>query len=157
MHFVDDVDLGARRNRAIARVLDDLAHVVDAGVRGRVHLDHVDVARLHDRLAMDAGLGHVDARPVDLARQGIVEGASQNARRRRFADTAHAGQDIGLVDAARGERIGERAHHGLLADEVLEAHGPVFSREHLIGRRRRRGLGLGRGKERIAQWPPLSP
>ena len=46
VHFVDDVDLGARRDRAIARVLDDLAHVVDAGVRGGVHLDHVDMARI---------------------------------------------------------------------------------------------------------------
>ena len=46
VHFVDDVDLGARRHRPVARVLDDLAHVVDAGVRGGVHLDHVDVARI---------------------------------------------------------------------------------------------------------------
>ena len=53
VHFVDDVDLGARRNRAIARVLDDLAHVVDAGVGGRVHLDHVDMAQFHDRLAVE--------------------------------------------------------------------------------------------------------
>ena len=133
VHFVDDIDLGARRNRAIARVLDDLAHVVDAGMGGGVHLDHVDVAQLHDRLAMDAELGHVDARPVDLARQGIVEGAGQDARRRRLADAAHAGQDIGLVDAAGGEGIGERAHHRLLADQVLEAHGPVFPRQHPIG------------------------
>ena len=134
VHFVDDIDLGARRNRAIARVLDDLAHVVDAGVGGRVHLDHVDVARLHDRLAVDAELGHVDARPVDSAGKGIVEGAGEDARRRRLADAADAGQDIGLVDAARGEGIGERAHHRLLADQVLEAHGPVFSRQHPIGR-----------------------
>ena len=62
VHFVDDVDLGARRNRAIARVLDDLAHVVDAGVGGRVHLDHVDMARFHDRLAVEAEFGHLDAR-----------------------------------------------------------------------------------------------
>ena len=31
VHFVDDVDLVARRHRAIAHALDELAHVVDAG------------------------------------------------------------------------------------------------------------------------------
>ena len=87
--------------------------------------------------------------------QGIVEGAGENARGRRLADAAHAGQDIGLVDAAGGEGIGERAHHRLLADQVLEAHGPVFSRQHPIGLSRRRGRRLGCGEERIAQGPPL--
>ena len=34
----------------------------------------------------------------------IIEGARQDARRRRLADAAHAGQDIGLVDAAGWRR-----------------------------------------------------
>ena len=46
VHFVDDIDLDARHHRAVARALDDLANVVDAGVRGGVHLDHVDMARI---------------------------------------------------------------------------------------------------------------
>ena len=157
MHFVNDVDLGARRNRAIARILDDLAHVVDAGMGSRVHLDDVNMARLHDRLTVDAEFGHVDARLVDLAGQGIVERAGENAGSRRLADAAHAGQDIGLMDATRGEGIGERAHHRLLADEVLEANRPVFSRQHPIGDGQRSGGRIGDGEERIAQWPPLSP
>ena len=98
---------------------------------------------------------HLDARAVDLARQGIVEGPRQNARRRRFADPAHARQDIGVVDAARGEGIGKRAHHRLLADEVLEPHRPVFSRQHPIGGCRRRGRSFGSREERIAQRRPL--
>ena len=36
------------------------------------------------------------------------------------------------MDAAGGEGIGERAHHRLLADEILEANRPVFSRQHPI-------------------------
>ena len=68
VHFVDDVDLGARHHRLVARALDDLAHVVDAGVGGGVHFDDVDVARFHDRLAMEADLVHVDGRPVDRLR-----------------------------------------------------------------------------------------
>ncbi len=142
VHFVDDVDLGARRNRAIARVLDDLAHVVDAGMRGGVHLDHVDMARIDDRLAVRAEFGHVDAGRVDLAGHAVIERARENARRRRLADPAHPGQDIGLMDAAGREGIGERAHHRLLSDQVGETGGAVFAREHAIGRRGgRRGRG----------------
>ena len=36
------------------------------------------------------------------------------------------------MDAAGGEGIGERAHHRLLADQVLEAGGAVFARQHAI-------------------------
>ena len=139
VHFVDDVDLGARRNREIASVLDDLAHVVDAGMRSRVHLDDVDVAGFDDRLTMQAQLGHFDAGTLDLARQRIIEGAGQNARGRRLADAAHARQDVGLMDAVGGEGVGERAHHRILADEIVEARGPVFPRQHSIW------CGSGRG------------
>ena len=68
VHFVDDIDLGARHHRAVARAFDDLANIVDAGVRGGVHLDHVDMARFDDRLAMHAEFVHVDGRLVDGGR-----------------------------------------------------------------------------------------
>ena len=136
VHFVDDVDLGPRADRAVARVLDDLPHVVDAGMRGRVHLDDVDMARLHDRLAMDAELRHFDAGLVDLAGDFVVERAGQYAGGRGLADPAHAGEEIGLMDAIGGEGIGQRPDHRLLADQIVEGRGPVFSREHAIDGRR---------------------
>ena len=40
--FVEDVDLVARRGRPERDALMQLAHVVDAGMRGGVELDHVD-------------------------------------------------------------------------------------------------------------------
>ena len=46
MHFVDDIDLRARHDRPVARALDDLAHIVDPGMRGGVHLDDIDMARI---------------------------------------------------------------------------------------------------------------
>ena len=87
----------------------------------------------------------------------IVEGAGENARGRRLADAAHAGQDIGLMDAARGEGIGERPDHRLLADQVLEPlRAGICARERDRLRRRRRGSGRGiDGKQRIAHRPPL--
>ena len=156
VHFVDDVHLGAGGDGAVAGVLDDLAHIVDAGVGGRVHLDHVDMARVHDRLAVDAELRHVDARAVDLSGHGIVEGAGEDARRRRLAGAAHAGEDVGLMDAVGGEGIGEGADHRLLADQVLEPLRAVFARQHPIGRLRGRSARrLGR-KQGVAHRPSLA-
>src|SRR3984885_6777465 len=104
---------------------------------------------------METEVGHGHARAVDRAGQGIIEGARQNPRRRRLADASHARENIGLVNPARGEGIGERAHHRLLADQVLEAHRPIFSRQHPIGGAHRRGWSFGSREERIAQRRPL--
>jgi hypothetical protein len=65
VHFVDDIDLVTRRNRAVAHLFDDLADIVDAGMGGGVHLDDIDMAAFHDRLAMFAGHGKVDRRLVN--------------------------------------------------------------------------------------------
>ncbi len=130
--LVDDVDLVARRHRRIAHLLDDLADVVDAGVGGRVHLDHVDVAALHDGAAVLALFLQLDGRPVDFRRL-VVERARQDARRRGLADTAHARQHPRLGDAPGGEGVGQRAHHRLLADEGGKVLRPVFARKHTIG------------------------
>ena len=40
----------------------------------------------------------------------VVEGARENARRRRLAGAAHAGQHIGLRDAAGEERVAQSLH-----------------------------------------------
>ena len=71
--LVDDVDLVARRDRRIADAVDDLANVVDAGMRGGVHLEHVHVPRFHDGLAMDAQARHVDRRGAGAVGHLVIE------------------------------------------------------------------------------------
>jgi hypothetical protein len=56
-------------------------------------------------------------------------------RRSCLADAAHAGQHIGLGDAPRSERVPERAHDGLLADQLGEDLGPVFAGKDTIALR----------------------
>ena len=74
--------------------------------------------------------------------QFVIERAGEDARGRGLADAAHAGEDPGLRDAAGLERIRDGAHHGVLADQVVEARRAVFARQHAIaGRRRRRRIG----------------
>ena len=142
VHFVEDVDLVARRHRRIADGVVDLADVVDAVVGGGVHLEHVDVAAVDDGLAVHAHHRHLDGGRGDRAvGQFVIERAGENAGGGGLADPAHAGEDPGLRDAAGLERVRDRAHHGVLADEVVEGGGAVFAREHAVAAGRRVGRG----------------
>ena len=133
--LVDDIDLVARRDRPVAHLLDDLANVVDAGMGGGVHLDHVDMAAFHDRLAMFAGDLEIDRRLVDFGGL-VVERARQNAGRGRLAHSAHAGQHVGLRDASGLEGVGEGSHHRLLANhQVGEILGAIFAGENPVAGR----------------------
>ncbi|MNV02411.1 hypothetical protein D3C71_926460 [compost metagenome] len=141
VHFVDDIDLVARRNRAVTHLLDDLANIVDTRMGGGVHLDHVDMPAFHDRLAMFAGFAQVDCRTIDFGRL-VVEPPSKNTCGRRLADTADTGQHVGLCDTAGLERIGQRADHRFLADhQVGEILRPILAGENPISRAARRGRG----------------
>ena len=140
VHFVEDIDFVARRDRRIADGVVDLAHVVDAVMGGGIHLDDVEMAAFHDRFAVDAEHRHFDGRRGDRAvRQFVIERARQNARRRGLADAAHAGENPGLRNAAGLERVRDRTHHGVLADQIVERGRPVFARQHAI----RSGFGRG--------------
>ena len=82
------------------------ADVVDAGMRGGVHLQHVHVPRFHDRLAVEAEFRHRDGRAgIGLAGAGVVEAAGEDAGGRGLADAAHAGEHPGLRDAVGRERV----------------------------------------------------
>ena len=48
MHFIDDINLVARRGGGIAHALDNFANVVDAGAAGGIHLQHIHMARFGD-------------------------------------------------------------------------------------------------------------
>ncbi len=131
--FVDDVDLVARAGRRIAHAVVDLAHVVDAGMGRGVHFQHVHVPAFHDRLAMHARHRHVDGRALHRSvRQLVIQRPGENPRRGGFSDPAHAGEDPGLRNPPGLERVRNGPDHGVLADQVLEAGGAVFPRQHAI-------------------------
>ena len=158
VHFVDDVDLVARRSRAVTRCVRDLADIVDAGVRGGVHLDHIDMTAFHDGAAMGALAGELHRRALHLAGDLIVEAARQNTGRGRLADTAHAGQHPGLRNAPRCKGVFQRLDHRLLADEIVKGLGAVLAGQHPVGAgllpfasRRRCGSRRGRFSRSIAE------
>jgi hypothetical protein len=76
----------------------------------------------------------VDGRPLHrTVLLFVVQRAGENPRRGGFADAADAGQDPGLRNPARFERIRDGADHGLLADQVVKTGRAVFSRQHPVG------------------------
>ena len=148
VYFVDDVDLVARRRRGIARALDDLANVVDAGAGGGIHFLHVDKARFGNRPAWLANAARIDGRRGALAvRSNAVEGAGDNARGGGLSHAAHAGQHEGVGDTAGGECVAQRADQGFLPDQPGEIGRAVFARQHTIR------LGTHRGGGRAQRRP----
>ena len=142
MHFVNDIDLVARRHRGIAHRLDNLAHIVDAGVRRGVHLDHVDMAPLGDRAARFAHPARIDRRPALPVRTDAVERLGDQPRGRRLADPAHPGHQKGVRQPVARDRIAERPHHRILPDQFGKGLRPIFAGKDAVrpvrGRRGRR-------------------
>ena len=112
---------------------DDLANVVDAGMRGGVDLHDVDVApfgNLAAGVALPAWLG---GRPLVAAQR-----ARQNPRGRRLADAARAGKHERLRNPAALDGVRQRTRNGRLADDVIELLRAPLAGEDLVGHRRQR-------------------
>ena len=133
VHLIDHVDLEARVAGRVHCLFEQLRHFIDAPVRCRIHLDVVDKAAGIDRRA---GLADAARRGRDAAlpvRADAIERLGQDARQRGLADAARACKQVGMVQAAGGQRMRERAHDVLLANQCVEVLGAVFAGEDLIG------------------------
>ena len=121
MRLVEDVDLVAPLRGLQHDALADLADVVDAPLRGRVHLDHVERRPRGDRHARLAC-------PVGRRRRarGAVERLGQDAGHRRLARAARAGEQVGLAHLVALDRVAERSNDGFLADDFVEVQGTVL-------------------------------
>ena len=118
--LVDDVDLVAALDRLQHGALADLADVVDAALRGGVHLDHVERAAVRDRPRDRVVRVEVGVRPA-LGVQRLGE----DPRHRRLAGPARAGEEVRLPHLVVLDRVAERAHDRLLADHVAEVERTV--------------------------------
>src|SRR5581483_5545635 len=112
----------------------DFADVVDAGVGGSVHLQHIRMPALHDLGAVPAELAHVERRLVDAVAL-VVEGPRQDACGGGLTHAAHTGEHVTLGDAVGGERVPQRRHHGILADQAGKGGWTVLARQHDVGSR----------------------
>ncbi|MCY1531089.1 hypothetical protein D9M68_663020 [compost metagenome] len=125
--FVDHVDLEASGARCVHRLFQQLRHFLDAAVRRRVQFEVIDEASRIDfraRAAHAARLGR-DARFA-------VERFGQNARKRGLAHAPGSGEQPGVVQALRVERMRQRAHHVILSHEGIERSRPPLAGQYQI-------------------------
>ena len=134
VNFVDDVNLVATASRAEADVLPEVADVVDLVVAGTVDLLHVDVLTLGDGLAAFAFAARRGRRAFFA-----VECFGENPGRTGLPRAARPGEEVGMGDAIRLERVDERLRDVFLADEFGELLRPIPPRHHGVFRGCRRG------------------
>ena len=156
VHFVDDVDLEARRHRGIAHRLGHLAHAVDAVVRRGVDLDHVDMPPFGDRPARLAHPARIDRRPTLPVRPDAIECLGDQPRGRRLADPAHPGQQERMGEATALDGVAKRGDHRILADQLAERLRPIFARQHAVRLRGGRLFGDVEGEEGVGHCGCLS-
>ena len=128
--FVDDVDFESSASGADGDVLPQGADLVDAAVAGGVDLDDIDVLPRGDRAAAVALIARLRRGPGRA-----FEGLGEDPRGARLADTAGAGEKIGVADAPRIDRPGETAGNMLLANQLVEALRPVAAGDDPVGLR----------------------
>ena len=120
--FVDDVDLELRRGGRVLAGLAQLAHLFHAVVAGAVDLEHVERPAFRDLLAPGIVVGEVNAR----SGRG-VQTLGEDAGEGGLARAARAGEQIGVGDAARLDRVGQRACDVVLTHDVLETLRAIFA------------------------------
>ena len=132
LDLVDDEDLRrqVRGRRVDAR--EELPDVVDAIVRGRIELDHVEGASLPDRgFARRAGVAGLAVGDV-----GAVDGLGHDAGEGRLAGAARPDEEVRVGRATRADRVAEGRDHRLLAHDLAEPLGAPAAIEGEVGRGR---------------------
>jgi hypothetical protein len=120
VHFIDDVDLEPAAGRANGDVLPQAPDLINSAVAGGVDLDHVHILPRRDRLTGVADIAGLGCRPrVAVERLGV------DPRGARLADSAGAGEQVGVTDPAALDRPGQAAGNMLLTDQVGEELRPV--------------------------------
>ena len=142
VHFVEDVDLVARAHRRVAEASliwrtssTPLCEAASISSTSGWRLSMIAWQCTPITGILIVGLFRPSRRAF------VIERARKNACGGRFADPAHAGQNPGLRNAAGLECVRDRAHHGVLPDQVVEGCRPVFAREHAVSIARRLGRG----------------
>ena len=130
MDLVDDVDLVAAPRRCVLHGFEQFAHVVHAGARGGVDLDHVDESALvhvHATAAFATGLrGHTRL---------TVQALGQDAGDGGLANTAGAGEQEGVVQSFLVDAVDQGTGYVFLADQLVERAGTPLAGEYLVTHR----------------------
>ena len=109
MNFINQIDFIATARWRILHVIQQVAHIIDAGARCCIDLNKVYKSAFIDFSA--AGANTTGNRAYALF---AVKAFGQNARNGSFTHTTGAGKQIGMVQAVVIQRINQRLKHMLL-------------------------------------------
>ena len=123
VHFVNQINLETPVGRRVLNVIQQLAHIVDAGTRSRIDLDQVNAA---------AGID-LDARSTFAARFSAdalfaIERFGEYPRYRGLADTPGPAEQVGVMQSIAVQRIDQRLNHVLLPHHLFEVGRTPFTR-----------------------------
>ena len=90
------------------------------------------MAPFHDGNAVLALAARFGRRAASAVRSNAVHAFGDDPRGGGFARAADARHDKGLRDAVRLKRVFQRAHHGVLPDQIGKGFRPVFAGEHAV-------------------------
>ena len=131
VHLVDEIHLETAAAGRVLHIVEQFAHVVHAGARGGIDLDQIDAAALVD---LDTG----GALAAGLRADALlaVEGLGKDACDGRLADTAGAGEQIGMVQPLGIQSVDQGLQHMLLPHHLAEVARSPLARKHLVAHRR---------------------
>ncbi len=127
VHFVDDIYFIAASAGGVGGFVTQVADVVDAVVRGGVHLDHVENATI-----VDAAARLTHAAGVATVRIGAVDRLCKDFSTRGFARAAHPRKEVGMPDMTAGNLILQCGDDCLLPDNVGKAQRSPFAIQRTI-------------------------
>ncbi len=146
--LVEDVHLAPARG-AERGPLVQLADAVDAVVRRRVELEHVERRAVLDRPADVA-----DTARLAVGDVRAVQGFGEDARGRRLAGAAWPAEEVRVRDPVVAHGVAEGPHHVLLTEHFVKSLRSVAAVEGLMVRHAGRlPAGFRPASRRVARLP----
>jgi hypothetical protein len=99
----------------------------------RIHLDHINMAPFGYRNARLALAARVYRRPARPIGPDAIQRLGNQPSGRGFANPANARHQESMSQPVALNRIGERADHRLLPDQLAKTLGPVFASQNAVG------------------------
>ena len=128
VYLVNQIHFEAPFHRRIGHVIEQIARIVHAGARCRIHFDQIGkTAGIYFQTVL--------ARAARMAAHAIgqtIQGFGENTGNRRFAHAARAGKKIGVMDAVVIERVGKRFCHVRLANQFVKIFRSPLPGKNLV-------------------------
>ena len=124
VHFVDEVDLVAASRGSVLDVVEQLAGVVDLGVRRRIDFDEVN-----EPSGINFAASAANAAGCRRDAGFAIEAFGEDPRDGRLADTTGTCEQKRVMDAPGLERVRQRPAHVLLPDELCKFFGAPCPRQ----------------------------